>query len=90
MTHVDGSPLTETERRRKLVVTSTHRNQNYEEVTDLIDSDVSIPENGIIRLDLTFPDDAASATYQVGFQIYFLEHIILSMVDAVGQSKIPF
>ncbi|XP_033626083.1 CD109 antigen-like isoform X2 [Asterias rubens] len=66
VTHVDDSPLTAAERQRKLVVTSKHQVRDYSvpQVTDMI-NDVSIPENGILQLDFTFPADSSSASYQV-------------------------
>ncbi len=67
VTHVDDSPLTAAERQRKLVVTSKHQSKDYTqpEITDMINSDVSIPENGILKLDFTFPADSRSASFQV-------------------------
>ncbi|XP_071786205.1 CD109 antigen-like isoform X2 [Asterias amurensis] len=71
VTHVDDSPLTAAERQRKLVVTSKHQVRDYSvpQVTDMI-NEVSIPENGILKLDFTFPADSSRASYQV---MYYYE-----------------
>ncbi|XP_071785161.1 CD109 antigen-like isoform X2 [Asterias amurensis] len=67
VTHVDDSPLTAAERQGKLVVTRRHQvGDSVPQVTDMI-NEVSIPENGILKLDFTFPADSSSAAYLVTY-----------------------
>ena len=65
VTHVDDTPLTEAERGRRLVVTHSHRPRDGNRWVDDIASDVVIPENGVLKLDFSFPMDSQSAKFYV-------------------------
>ncbi|XP_038068453.1 CD109 antigen-like isoform X2 [Patiria miniata] len=67
VTHVDDSPLTDAERQCTLVVTHQHRVEGSWDTIDAIDSDVAIPENGILKLDFNFPIEANWASIHVAY-----------------------
>ncbi|XP_022083908.1 CD109 antigen-like isoform X2 [Acanthaster planci] len=67
VTHVDETSLTDAERRRRLVVTHSYTVSGSRESVDAIDAEVVIPEDGIIKLDFSFPTEAVSANFLVAY-----------------------